>query len=140
MFLVTFFSPNLRGRTKKNKKMPKEEKNTGSVSETTAWSSEIGSLMSLDAPEFHASSDVREPISLHQAVPDRQMTYQTYCVESIHSLFIFYHTIIKSNSFQSPRKFDFSWYFTTLRRQRTCSNLQPKRSSILRMHSSCRDR
>ena len=32
----------------------------------TAWCSEIGSLM--DAPELHASSDVREPISLHQAV------------------------------------------------------------------------
>ena len=34
----------------------------------TAWCSEIGSLTSLDAPELHASSDVREPISLHQAV------------------------------------------------------------------------
>ena len=34
----------------------------------TAWCSEIGSLASPDAPEFHASSDVREPISLHQAV------------------------------------------------------------------------
>ena len=33
------------------------------------------------------------------------------------------------NSFQSPRKFDFSWYLTSLRGQRTCSNLQPKRSS-----------
>ena len=30
--------------------------------------SEIGSLTSLDAPELHASSNVREPISLHQAV------------------------------------------------------------------------
>ena len=28
----------------------------------TAWCSEIGSLTSLDAPELHASSDVREPI------------------------------------------------------------------------------
>ena len=55
-------------------------------------------------------------------------------------LFIFYHTMIKLNSFQSPRKLDFSWYFTSLRRQRTCSNLQPKRSSTLRMHSSRRDR
>ena len=55
-------------------------------------------------------------------------------------LFIFYHTMIKLNSFQSARKLDFSWYLTTLRRQRTCSNLQPKRSSTLRMHSSCRDR
>ena len=34
----------------------------------TAWCSEIGSLRSLDAPELHAYSDVREPISLHQAV------------------------------------------------------------------------
>ena len=55
-------------------------------------------------------------------------------------LFSFYHTMIKLNSFQSPWKLDFSWYLTSLRRQRTCSNLQPKRSSTLRMHSSCRDR
>ena len=55
-------------------------------------------------------------------------------------LFIFYHTMIKLNSFQSPRKLDFSWYLTSLRRQRTCSNRQPKRSSTLRMYSSCRDR
>ena len=34
----------------------------------TAWCSEIGPLRSLDAPELHASRDVREPISLHQAV------------------------------------------------------------------------
>ena len=34
----------------------------------TAWCSEIGSLTSLDAPELHASSDVREAILLHQAV------------------------------------------------------------------------
>ena len=34
----------------------------------TTGCSEIGSLTSLDAPEFHASSNVREPISLHQAV------------------------------------------------------------------------
>ena len=27
-------------------------------------------------------------------LPDRQMTYQTYCVERSHSLFIFYHTMI----------------------------------------------
>ena len=36
-----------------------------------AWYREIGSLAPLDAPmwpKFHASSDVREPISLHQAV------------------------------------------------------------------------
>ena len=30
--------------------------------DSTAWCSEIGSLTSLDAPEFHASSNVREPI------------------------------------------------------------------------------
>ena len=36
--------------------------------QSTAWCSEIGSLASLDAPAFHAFSDVREPISLHQAV------------------------------------------------------------------------
>ena len=35
---------------------------------STAWCSEIGSLRSLDAPELHASSDVREPISQHQSV------------------------------------------------------------------------
>ena len=34
----------------------------------TAWCSEIGSLTSLTAPELHASSDVREPILLHQIV------------------------------------------------------------------------
>ena len=34
----------------------------------TAWCSEIGSLTSLAAPEFHAYGDVKEPISLHQAV------------------------------------------------------------------------
>ena len=33
-----------------------------------AWCHEIGSLTSLDAPELRASSDVTEPISLHQAV------------------------------------------------------------------------
>ena len=34
----------------------------------TAWCSEIGSLTSLDALELYASSDVRAPRSLHQAV------------------------------------------------------------------------
>ena len=34
----------------------------------TAWCSEIDPLTSLDVPELHASSDVREPILLHQAV------------------------------------------------------------------------
>ena len=36
--------------------------------ESTAWCSEIGSLVSHEASEFNASSDVREPISLHKAV------------------------------------------------------------------------
>ena len=36
----------------------------------TAWCSEIGFLRSLNAPERRASSDVREPISLHQSVFD----------------------------------------------------------------------
>ena len=40
---------------------------------STAWCSEIGSLWLLDAPELHASSDVREPISLHQAVHEDYM-------------------------------------------------------------------
>ena len=74
-------------------------------------------------------------------LPDRQMTYRTYCVSAAILLFIFfYQTMIELNSFQSLRKLDFSWYFTSLRGQRTCSYLQPKRSSTLRMQSSCRDR
>ena len=40
---------------------------------STAWYSEIGSLTSLDAPEFHASSDVREPISLYSAVDGKTL-------------------------------------------------------------------
>ena len=36
--------------------------------DSTAWCSEIGSLTSLDACDSGASSDVRAPISLHQAV------------------------------------------------------------------------
>ena len=39
-----------------------------SMHSPTAWCSEIASLWSLDAPELRPSSDVREPISLHQAV------------------------------------------------------------------------
>ena len=38
----------------------------------TAWCSETGSLMSLDACNSGASSDRREPISLHQAVSDEK--------------------------------------------------------------------
>ena len=44
----------------------------------TAWCSEIGSLASQDAPEFHIPSDVREPISLHQAVHVRCLSF--FCV------------------------------------------------------------
>ena len=39
-----------------------------SNAESAAKCSEFGSLMSLDAPGLDASSDVREPISLHKAV------------------------------------------------------------------------
>ena len=42
----------------------------------TTWCSEIGSLTSLNALEFHAFSDVREPISLHQAVIHRITPFQ----------------------------------------------------------------
>ena len=35
---------------------------------TTAWCCEIGSLRSLDARELHSYYDVKEPMSLHQAV------------------------------------------------------------------------
>ena len=105
MFLVTFFSPNLRGRAEKNK-MPKEKKH---------W---------LSVPDY---------------LTDKWQT-KLIVLSAVILLFIFYHTMIKLNSFQSPRKLDFSWYLTSLHRQRTCSNLQPKRSSTLRMHSSCRDR
>ena len=39
----------------------------------TAWCKEIDSLTSPDAPECYASSDVRGPISLHQAVLSQQL-------------------------------------------------------------------
>ena len=45
---------------------------SGVNTQKTAWCSEIGSLTSLDAPELHAASDVREPISLHQATANRK--------------------------------------------------------------------
>ena len=41
--------------------------------------SEVGSLVSLDAPEFHASSDVREPISLHQDVFKTEQELTPFC-------------------------------------------------------------
>ena len=49
----------------------------GSSSSCTAWCSEIGSLASLDAPEFHAFSDIRKPISLHQALSYTSMHSRT---------------------------------------------------------------
>ena len=48
-----------------------EVKSMHTLYDFTAWCSEIGSLMSLDACNSGASSDVREPISLHQAVQVR---------------------------------------------------------------------
>ena len=104
MFLVTFFSPNLRGRAKKRTKCPKKKKTLAQC----------------------------------PRLPDRQMTNRTNCVERSYS-FVYFFTK-QWSWFQSPRKFNFSWYLTSLRGQRTCSNLQLKRSSTLQMHSSCRDR
>ena len=43
----------------------------------TAWCSETGSLTSLDACNSGASSDRREPISLHQAVSDEKKKKKT---------------------------------------------------------------
>ena len=62
----------------------------------TAWCSEIGSLTSLDAPELHASSDVREPISLHQAV---QHTNWRHTVE----VQLILSKAIKSNTLDKQR-------------------------------------
>ena len=52
-----------------------------------------------------------------------------FCVERSHSFVYVLPNNDRINSFQSPRKFHFSWYLTSLRGQRRCSNLQPKRSS-----------
>ena len=46
----------------------RQEPFTALFGNTTAWHSKIGSLTSLDAWNSGASSDAREPISLHQAV------------------------------------------------------------------------
>ena len=78
-------------------------------------------------------------LSVRDYLTDKWHNGKFIVLSAVILLFVFYHTMIKLNSFQSPRKLDFSWYLTSLRRQRTCSNLQPKRSSTLRMHSSCRD-
>ena len=47
---------------------------------STVWCSEIGSLPSLDAPEFHASGDIREPISLHHAVYEIKLRTKTAAI------------------------------------------------------------
>ena len=79
-------------------------------------------------------------LSVPDYLTDKRHT-ELIVLSAVILLFIFYQTMIQLNSFQSPRKFEFSWYLTSLRGQRTwCSNLQPKRSSTLRMHSSCPDR
>ena len=54
------FSPCMRGRTLTLVCMH--------IHACTAWCNENRSLASLDAPDFHAANDVRDPISLHQAV------------------------------------------------------------------------
>ena len=41
------------------------------------------SVTSLDAPELHASSDVREPISLHQRTVHKSPTFSTCGVSSV---------------------------------------------------------
>ena len=78
----------------------------------------------------HGKKMPKEKKTLAQCprLPDRQITYRTYCVERSHSFVYVLPNNDRINSFQSPRKFDFSWYLTSLRGQRTCSNLQPKRS------------
>ena len=98
-----FFHQTYAGARKKNK-MPKEKKNTGSVSQT-AWPTN-------DIPNLSCWAQLLGAVML---------------------FFIFYQAMIELNSCQSPRKFDFSWYLTSLRGQRTCSNLQPKRSQ----HCEC---
>ena len=59
--------------------------------------------------------------------PDRQMKHLPR-VDCSHSLFfkifcISKRCMIEFNSFQSPRKFDFSWYMTFLRGERTFSTM-----------------
>ena len=57
----------------------------------TAWCSEIGSLTSLDACNSGASSDFKEPISLHQAV-------------DLHDqLFVFFFTTLQNQCAQSMK-------------------------------------
>ena len=65
--------------------------------ECTAWCSEIGSLRSLDAPELHAYSDVREPISLHQAVQKEQLLAVTVSIDWVQVRVIVQRVYRKSN-------------------------------------------
>ena len=57
--------------------------------------------------------------------PDQQMTPQSNSLCWVQSFFCFSFNkqMIEINSFQSPRKFAFSWYLTSLRGQRTFWNL-----------------
>ena len=52
----------------RTKKTPKETANGSRWKGSSAWCSELGSLTSLDACNSGAANDVRQPISLHQAV------------------------------------------------------------------------
>ena len=74
--------------------------------------------------------------------PDRQITHPAHCVEHSNSFFFFiffyFQTLIKLNSFQSPRYWSLTEYMTFLRGQRTFSTLFNR--STLRTHSSSRDR
>ena len=72
-------------------------------------------------------------------LPDRQMTYQTYCVERSHSFVYFLPNNDRVKQLPVATKV---WIFLVLDLSSRAknSNLQPKRSSTLRMHSSCRDR
>ena len=93
MFLVTFFSPNLRGRAKKKQNAQRKKKH---------W---------LSVPDYLTDKHTKLIV-----------------LSAVILLFIFHETTIELNSFQSrrPRNAGFSWYLTSLRGQRTCSNLQPK--------------
>ena len=67
-------------QTEEKKERKENENNytdTFNMHTCTAWCSEIGSLTSLNAPELHSSSDIREPISLHQAVLPTGYTLST---------------------------------------------------------------
>ena len=78
MFLVTVFSPNLRGCAQKKQNAQRKKKH---------W---------LSVPDY---------------LTDKWHT-KLIVLSAVILLFIFYHTMIKLNSFQSPRKLDFSWYLT----------------------------